>query len=346
MRPLLGILGTSTLLATALAAAPPALAQEPGVTTRLGTYWSGIVTDDGRLVFHLVPASEETSSEHPPGIYVHDRDAGTDQPVSPATTGHTVDLGDVTPDGRYVHFSRTYAHPTRTVSYVLDRTTGERTRSSYEPDGSKGSGRPGAISDDGRIVSYGGYTRNMETGKVQYVLLSPSGTPRSRTTTEVDLSANGRYVTFSGYPKRGTRVDGQPARVQIWRHNRATGRTKLVTEARDGGLADGASRDAAMSADGRYVAFVSNAGNLTRGDGGPTYNVYLRDMRSGRTVLVSRTADGTRAAVHLGGRYARGDGIALSADARQVAFTSPERLVPEDTDDAADVYVRDRKSVV
>jgi Tol biopolymer transport system component len=260
--------------------------------------------------------------------------------VSPATTGHTVELGDVTPDGRYLHFGRTYAHPTRTVSYVLDRTTGERTRSSYKPDGRKGFGRAGAISDDGRIVSFGGYTRNMETGKVQDVLVSPSGTPRSRTSTEIDLSASGRYVTFSGYPKRGTRVDGEPARVQIWRHNRATGRTKLVTAARGGGLADGASRDAAMSANGRYVAFVSNARNLTRGDGGPTYNVYLRDMRTGRTTLASRAASGTRAAVYPGGRYARGDGIALSADARQVAFTSPDRLVPEDTDRAADVYVR------
>ena len=72
-----------------------------------------------------------------------------------------------------------------------------------------------------------------------------------------------------------------------------------------------------ISTDGRYVAFTSDAPNLVDGDDNETDDVFVRDLRTQRNVLVSR-ADGRRGEL--------GDGssseIAISGDGRSVAFTT------------------------
>jgi Tol biopolymer transport system component len=72
-----------------------------------------------------------------------------------------------------------------------------------------------------------------------------------------------------------------------------------------------------LSADGRYVAFVSGALNLVPGQIGDTANVFLRDRIAGTTVLVSRSTAGPAVAANQGG-----GGAALSPDGRYVAWIS------------------------
>ncbi|PYC61760.1 hypothetical protein C7C46_33610, partial [Streptomyces tateyamensis] len=94
----------------------------------------------------------------------------------------------------------------------------------------------------------------------------------------------------------------------------------------------------AVSADGRYVAFPSTADNLAPGATPGIENVYLRDLRHRRTELIST---GTGPAPQLGGSTSP----SLSADGRYVAFTSNRAdLVPGDTNSAADIFVRDRRT--
>ncbi len=93
--------------------------------------------------------------------------------------------------------------------------------------------------------------------------------------------------------------------------------------------------EAVVSADGRYVAFTSFASNLVPGDTNDTYDVFVLD----------RVADVTRR-VSVSSTSAQGNDEsfepAVSADGRYVAFTSfASNLVPGDTNETLDVFVRD-----
>jgi Tol biopolymer transport system component len=99
-----------------------------------------------------------------------------------------------------------------------------------------------------------------------------------------------------------------------------------------------------LSADGRYVAFVSRAPNLTADDGDTVADVFVRDRTTGVTTLVSRSSAGVKGDNDSGAEssYAQG-GPVISADGRFVAFTSnASNLVPGDTNVSSDVFVHDR----
>ena len=105
-----------------------------------------------------------------------------------------------------------------------------------------------------------------------------------------------------------------------------------------GAEADGPSTDAAISADGRYVAFASEATNLVPGDGNGMQDIFVRDRVTGETRRVS---------VGPGGAEADGfsEWPAISADGRFVAFQSAAaNLVPSDTNLDSDVFVHDRQT--
>ncbi|HUL51255.1 MAG TPA: hypothetical protein VLU94_01590, partial [Candidatus Nitrosotalea sp.] len=103
---------------------------------------------------------------------------------------------------------------------------------------------------------------------------------------------------------------------------------------RDGAAAD--CNDAGVSADGRFVVFVSNADNLVAGDHNGLSDVFVRDRTLGRTTLVSVNSSGT----------ASGNGASragtISADGRFVAFESlASDLVANDTNGVSDIFLRD-----
>src|SRR5262245_14744353 len=101
---------------------------------------------------------------------------------------------------------------------------------------------------------------------------------------------------------------------------------------------------AAVSADGRFVAFASLASNLVPGDTNDASDVFVHDRLTGRTERVSvddrgRQGDGASGLIGTGGHPA------ISADGRFVAFPSfATNLVRGDTNGPAiaDVFVRDR----
>jgi Tol biopolymer transport system component len=92
----------------------------------------------------------------------------------------------------------------------------------------------------------------------------------------------------------------------------------------------------AISADGRFVAFPSDATNLVRGDTNGTTDIFVRDRLTGTTERVSVSSSG-------GQSDGFSEGPALSADGRFVAFhSSASNLVPGDDNFSDDVFVRDR----
>jgi len=106
-----------------------------------------------------------------------------------------------------------------------------------------------------------------------------------------------------------------------------------------------------ISADGRFVAFTSKANDLSaqQQDANNTYDVFVRDLRTGTTKLASINASGTDAGNSFSGISGNVDlpvpSTALSANGRFVAFTSAASdLVENDTNGKLDAFVRDLES--
>ena len=130
----------------------------------------------------------------------------------------------------------------------------------------------------------------------------------------------------------------EPVAPALARGGPATERVSVGSSAQGGAQGLSGSFAPSISADGRYVAFQSYAGNLVAGDGNPFQDVFVRDRRTGVTEIVSRSTTGTAG---------NGDSISpsISGDGRYVAFASAAtNLLPpgQDTNSSWDVFVRDR----
>jgi Tol biopolymer transport system component len=103
---------------------------------------------------------------------------------------------------------------------------------------------------------------------------------------------------------------------------------------------NGRSGKPALSADGRWVAFISSARNLTADDGDALIDVFVRDRRTGTTTLVSKSSAGVKGNADSGYWFNNGAVPALSASGRYVAFqSSATNLAPGPT---GGVFVHDR----
>ena len=113
--------------------------------------------------------------------------------------------------------------------------------------------------------------------------------------------------------------------------------TQLVSVSSSGAQGINYNYFASFSADGRFVAFMSDSTNLVPGDTNGCADVFVRDRQLGTTERVSVSSSGTQA-----------DGFSgwpsVSADGRYVAFeSSATNLVSWDTNGQGDVFVRDRQ---
>jgi Tol biopolymer transport system component len=147
------------------------------------------------------------------------------------------------------------------------------------------------------------------------------------------LSADGRYLAFCSEADGVVPGDSNGVR-DIFVRDRQTGTTTRVTVGLGGAQADDSSQVCSISADGRYVAFISVATNLVAGG---TYgmNIFVRDMQAGTTTLASVSSTGAHADRDC--YWPR-----ISPNGRYVAFTSAAtNLVPGDTNGVYDIFVRD-----
>src|SRR5262245_15872983 len=129
----------------------------------------------------------------------------------------------------------------------------------------------------------------------------------------------------------GLVLAGVPAHAQT---------TTRVSVATGGTQANGhcGRRGLSISADGRYVAFESEASNLVVGDTNALFDIFVHDGQSGTTERVSVDSGGSQAS-----NYSLSPSI--SADGRYTAYSSyADNLVGLDTNLASDIFVRDRQS--
>ena len=304
--------------------------------------------------------------------------SGTTERISIDGAGNQGDSSSFSPaisaNGRYVAFISAASNLVpgdnngTTDVFVHDRQAGTTERVSVDSAGNEangqtdwgGSGGDVAISADGRFVAFASRASNLvpgdtngstdlfvhdrQTGATERVSVDSAG--NQSTTIEfgvaVAISGDGRYVAFRSYRSDLVPGDtnGSPCcRADIFVRDRQAGTTERVSVNSAENEAAGDNAYPSISADGRYVAFLSSASNLVSGDGNGTYDAFVRDRQAGTTERVSVDGAGND------GNGASGITTAISGGGRYVAFGSDaSNLVPGDTNGTRDSFVRDRQA--
>ena len=235
------------------------------------------------------------------------------------------------------------AHPPGVTQRVSVNSAGE------EGNDASGSLSPPAISADARFVAFDSTATNLiaggnlpfnifvhdrQTGSIEIVSVSSNGRQGEGLSSFPDISDDGRFVAFDSDAPNLVRGDRNGI-TDVFRHDRATGETILVSVTSDEQQGDTSSHAPAISADGRFIVFHANS-PLVPEDTNDTTDVYIRDVQAGTTALVSVALDGTA-----------GNNTSfiqdISGDGRFVVFVSDAtNLIANDVvDNEPNVYVRD-----
>jgi len=163
--------------------------------------------------------------------------------------------------------------------------------------------------------------------------INSSGIKGNSGSYQPEVSSDGTFVAFVS---AADNLDGVTnGFMNVFVRDTLNGTTERVSVSKTGGAPDGASGSISISADGRYVAFSSEATNLVSGDTNGFRDVFVRDRATGTTELIS--ADGNLPSFFT----------SISADGRYVAFDSnANNLVADDTNNAQDVFIKDRDTGV
>jgi acetyltransferase-like isoleucine patch superfamily enzyme len=248
-------------------------------------------------------------------------------------------------DGRYVAFG---SYSSDLVAgdtngnlqdvFVRDLQTGTTTLVSENAAGTgsgNGASYSNGISADGRYVAfqslatdlvagsdtngiYDVFVRDLQTGVTTLVSENAAGTGTGNGASYPPIiSADGRFVAFASFASDLVTGDTNGNMQDVFVRDLQTGTTTLVSENAAGtGSGNGSSQNPVISADGGYVAFLSSASDLVAGDTNGTYDVFVRDLQTGVTTLVSENAAGTGS-----GNSSSFDPV-VSASGNAIAYTS------------------------
>ena len=273
--------------------------------------WFPSISSDGRyvaftsLATNLVVGDTNLYQD----IFVHDRQTGETARVSISSEGAQANAGSdfplITADGHFVAFDSVASNlvigDTNNAmdTFVHDRQTGETRRVSVASDGTQGNGSSvwwPSISADGRYVSFASDSTNLvdgdtnycldaflhdlETGETIRVSVASDGMQGWGDSWQPSISSDGRYVAFSSLA--ANLVVGDTNLYQdIFVHDQNTGETIRVSVASDGSQGNSISEIPSISANGRYVAFWSNASNLVSGDTNGNQDAFVHDRGGG-----------------------------------------------------------------
>ena len=318
---------------------------------------SGFVSADGRYVAFMTPV---INTWH---VLLRDRMTGTFEILSRDSGGN---LGDgtsglfgiwITPDARFVAFESRADNLVPNDNnwsrdlFVRDRWMDTTERVSVGMRGVEANDESlyPSLSDDGRFVAFTSpasnlvsgdtngkfdvFVRDRELGTTELVSVAMGGGPGNKDSYVPCISGDGRFVAFESEATDLVPADTN-AYKDVFVRDRRDHTTTRVSVATDGTQGNGHSAWPAMSANGQYVVFTSEASNLVVGDTNGTRDVYLHDRRTGMTVRVDVTDGGAQA--NYGGQSG-----SISSDGRYVAFFSGSTNLIHGDAHGGDVFVRD-----
>lgn len=176
------------------------------------------------------------------------------------------------------------------------------------------------------------FVHDMTLDKTMRVSVSSSGEEADEPSSGPSISGNGRYVAFTS--EATNLVDNDTNGVaDIFRYDLLTGKTRrasLKSNNAEGILAAGDQPD--FSRNGRFVVFYTSA-QLVGKDENDDADIYLRDMKQRRTMLISKRRNGN--AVNDGASFYP----TISEDGRLIAYQSTSsELVRNDSNDTTDIF--------
>jgi archaellum component FlaF (FlaF/FlaG flagellin family) len=323
------------------------------------------ISANGRLVAFTSNADNlvlgDTNNDF--DIFVRDLLTNTTNRVSVDSAGNQVNDSSYDPsisaDGRFVAFESdaTNLVPGDSNSsfdiFVRDLLTNTTTRVSVGSAGNQalGSSRNASISADGRFVAFQSdatnlvpgdtnssvdvFVRDLLTNTTTRVSVDSAGNQGINDSGLPSISGNGRFVAFSS--NVGNLVPGDTNNsTDIFVRDLLTNTTTRVSVSSTGNQGNRNSERSSLSADGRFVAFSSDANNLVPGDTNNSRDIFVRDLSTNTTTLVSVSSSGD------GGNQDSPNIPFISADGRFVSFRSlATNLVPGDTNNTQDTFVRD-----
>ena len=237
------------------------------------------------------------------------------------------------------------------VSSVSAQVTQRVSVSSSGAQGNGGHTITPSISADGRYVAFDSdadnlvpgdtngskdvFVRDRLSGTTERVSVDSGGQQGNASSEWASISSDGRYVAFQS---SATNLVAGATSGGVYVRDRLSGTTELVSRSSSGLQGNGLSSAPSISADGRFVAFMSSSTNLVANDTNGFVDIFVRDRSAGVTERVSLSFTGDQA---------NSDSFwpAISADGRYVAFSTPaSNLVAGDTNEAGDAFIRDRQT--
>jgi Tol biopolymer transport system component len=327
--------------------------------------WASAVSADGRYVAFVSSADNlvANDSNGARDVFVFDRLTDGIERVSLDSAGQESNGDSLNPaisaDGRYVAFesgaSNLVAGDNNSAAdiFIYDRQSGTTVRVSINSAGQEGQGASHgpSLSGDGRYVAFWSeatnlvdgdgngladvFLRDQQSGTVERISVDTAGQDGDGASRNPSLGYGGRYVAFDSQASDLVAGDGSST-SDVFVRDRETGTTVRVSVDGDGEGGNNHSYQPALSADGRFVVFHSQASNLVADDDNDAADVFFYTLANSALERVSLNNEGEEG-------NAASNFATVSEDGRYIAFSSyASNLADGELYNYLDVYVRDR----
>lgn len=219
---------------------------------------------------------------------------------------------------------------------------GDLIRVSVDSSGGQANGnsRHSQISGDGRFVVFDSFATNLAGGAGGLFLKDIQTGAIIRVGVDgedASISNDGRFIAFESFAT--DEVSGDTNGVaDVFVYDRQSAVTTRISVDSNGVQANAKSTNPAISSDGRFVAFESDATNLVQGDENGVTDIFVYDNQTGITERMSRTSDGA-------GANASSFDPSISGDGSVVVFSSnANNLDGNDTNNKTDIFSRTRSN--
>jgi len=364
------VLSVALLLVPSMASAAELVSvNNLGTHSGDGQSFPPAISADGRFVVFASDASNLSNlvkdDNGTTDIFVRNLETGTTTLVSVNSVGAASGNGrsgspTISADGRVVAFVSNASDLAATDTngnanvFVRDLQAGITTLVSVNSVGAASGNRRSdspVISADGRFVAFVSnasdlaatdtngnadvFVRDLVTGMTKLVSVNSAGTSGDNLSLSPVISADGQFVAFVSFANNLAATEDTNETFDVFVRDLQTGTTTLLSVNSAGTSGDKLSLSPVISADGRFVAFVSFASNLVSPKTNGKAHIFVRDLQEGTTTLVSINISGTS------GNGFSGEPV-ISPDGGFVAFqSSANDLVSKDTNGDRDVFVRD-----
>ncbi|WP_158560948.1 fibronectin type III domain-containing protein [Paenibacillus contaminans] len=321
------------------------------------------MSEDGRWVAFSSEASNliEGDTNGKEDVFIRDRESRTTKRISAAPSGAEADGGSfapiMSPDRRFVLFASQATNLLDTPDnnaledlFLYDNQTGriEKVAENVSAGYMYTYDRPYGLSENGRYVAFASYGANgvaedennnwdvfvkdRWNDTVTRITDRMYGSVKYPQTTRVSITPNGRFVAFTSDEAQLV-PDDTNGKKDVFVYDTKSGQTERVSVSSAGEEGDSTSQNAAISADGRYVAFASYARNFIPGDDTYNQDIFVRDRVMKTTEIVSVKLSGEPS-------FDENDSPWISANGRWVAFHSDDELQPDAY--YKNIYMHDR----